>query len=160
MDILSQYFEFATFIVTLLGVPAAIFIYSKEQRLQRDEREYGTYDALDEKYIELQQLCIEYPELDIFDTPYKTPRKLTEAQEKQEEAIMLIRISIFERSFLMYQRTPTKAKSDQWQGWEDEINEWLERKNFRAVWDIHAPYYDKTFFSYFNRHPSAATEAA
>lgn len=160
MDILSQYFEFATFVVTLLGVPAAIFIYSREQRLQREEREYGTYDALDEKYIELQQLCIEYPELDIFDTPYKTPRKLTEEQEKQEEAIILIRISIFERAFLMYQRTPSKAKSDQWQGWEDEIKEWLERKNFREVWNIHAPYYDKRFFKYFNLHLPVVAKAA
>jgi len=160
MDILSQYFEFATFVVTLLGVPAAIFIYSREQRLQREEREYGTYDALDEKYIELQQLCIEYPQLDIFDTPYKTPRKLTEEQEKQEEAIILIRISIFERAFLMYQRTPSKSKSDQWQGWEDEIKEWLERKNFREVWNIHAPYYDKRFFEYFNLHLPVQAKAA
>ena len=157
MENLLQYFELATFIVTLMGVPAAIFIYTKEQRLQREEREYGTYDALDEKYIELQQLCIEYPELDIFDTPYAEPRKLTEEQQKQEEAIILIRISIFERAFLMYQRTPSKAKNEQWDGWDSEIKEWLERKNFREVWNMHAPYYDKTFFKYFNQYLSAST---
>jgi len=160
METISQYFELATFIVTLLGVPAAIFIYAKEQRLQREEREYGTYDALDEKYIELQQLCIEYPELDIFDTPYAVPRKLTEEQQKQEEAIILIRISIFERAFLMYQRTPAKAKSDQWAGWDGEIKEWLNRKNFRDVWDVHAPYYDKTFYQYFEQHLSSVAKSA
>lgn len=160
METIFQYFEFATFIVTLLGVPAAIFIYAKEQRLQREEREYGTFDALDEKYIELQQLCIEHPELDIFDTPYTAPRELTEQQQKQEEAIILIRISIFERAFLMYQITPAKAKSDQWEGWDGEIREWLERKNFRKVWDVHAPYYDKTFFQYFEQHLSSEAASA
>ncbi|NOR51566.1 MAG: hypothetical protein GQ470_03005 [Gammaproteobacteria bacterium] len=142
----------ATFVITILGVPGAIYIYTLEQRLLRDEREYGTYDALDDKYIELQQLCLEYSELDIFDTPYEESRKLTPEQEKQEEAILLIRISIFERAFLMYQRAPSKVKRDQWDGWDIEIKEWLERKNFRAIWDIHNSYYDQAFAKYFNQH--------
>ena len=51
MDSVSQYLEIATFIITILGVPAAIFVYIKEQENQRAEREYGTFDALDAKYI-------------------------------------------------------------------------------------------------------------
>ena len=151
MDALHQYFEFATFIVTLLGVPTAIFIYTKEQRLQREEKEYGTYDALDDKYIDLQQLCLEYSELDIFDTPFEAPIELTEPQQKQEEAILLIRISIFERAFLMYRRSPSKSKQDQWKGWDVEIKEWLERDNFRKVWDEHSPYFDKAFADNYNQ---------
>lgn len=148
MDVLAQYLEVATFVITILGFPAAIFIYLKEQKLQRDEREYGTYDALDDKYIEVQQLCLEYPELDIFDTPYETPRTLTEEQKKQEEAILLIRISLFERAFLMYQRAPTQAKADQWEGWDSEIKEWFDRDNFRKIWEVHGPYFDKAFVDY------------
>lgn len=151
MDALHQYFEFATFIVTLLGVPTAIFIYTKEQRLQREEKEYGTYDALDDKYIDLQQLCLDYSELDIFDTPFEAPIELTEPQQKQEEAILLIRISIFERAFLMYRRSPSKSKQDQWKGWDVEIKEWLERDNFRKVWDEHGSYFDKAFADNYNK---------
>ena len=147
MDLLSQYLEMATFVITIVGVPVWIYLYLKEQKLQRDEREYGTYDALDEKYIELQQLCLEYAELDIFDTPYETPNKLTE-----EEAILLIRISIFERAFLMYRRASTKATQDQWEGWDIEIKEWLERKNFRKIWDVHGEYYDKEFYQYLDSY--------
>jgi hypothetical protein len=151
MGSLHQYFEFATFIITILGVPAAIFIYLKEQKLQREENEYGTYDALDDKYIDLQQLCLEYPELDIFDTPYETPKELNEEQKKQEEAILLIRISIFERAFLMYRRSPSKSKLDQWEGWDIEIKEWLERDNFRKVWEEQSPYFDKAFADHYNQ---------
>ena len=149
METLAQYLEIATFIITILGVPFAIYMYLDEQKSQRAEREYGTYDALDDKYIDLQQLCLQYPKLDIFDTPFKNPNVLTEEDEKQEEAILLIRISIFERAFLMYQREAAQAKNDQWDGWKLEILEWLDRQNFRDIWEIHKQYYDKSFVNYF-----------
>ena len=128
MDTITQYLEIATFLITILGLPFALYIYIDEQNAQRAEREYGTYDALDDKYIELQQLCLQYPKLDIFDSPFVNPNILTEEDEKQEEAILLIRISIFERAFLMYQREAAKAKDNQWDGWEVDILEWLDRK--------------------------------
>ena len=156
MDVLSQYLEVATFVITILGVPTAIFIYVKEQRLQREEREYGTFDALDNKYIEIQQLCLEYPELDIFDTPYESPVELTEPQKKQEEAILLIRISLFERAYLMYRRAPENVKNDQWLGWDVEIKEWLDRDNFKKVWHEHGEYYDQEFYEYLNTYLASA----
>ncbi|PCI73489.1 MAG: hypothetical protein COB38_00015 [Gammaproteobacteria bacterium] len=154
MDIISQYLEIATFIITILGLPAAIFVYIKEQEHQRAEREYGTFDALDAKYIEIQQLCLENPQLDVFDSPFANPIELTEQQQKQEEAILLIRISIFERAFLMYQRTRSESKQSQWDGWELEIKEWFSRKNFITTWNEHGAYFDKSFFEHFNRYIS------
>ena len=150
MDTIAQYLEMATYLITILGLPFALYIYINEQKAQRAEREYGTYDALDDKYIELQQLCIQYPKLDIFDTPFVNPNTLTEEEQKQEEALLLIRISIFERAFLMYQREAAQAKANQWQGWEIDILEWLERKNFKLIWDEQKLYYDKTFVQHFD----------
>ncbi|WP_286269243.1 hypothetical protein [Thalassotalea hakodatensis] len=151
MEQLSQYLEIMTFIITIFGVPSAIFAYIKEQNKQRLEREYGTFDALDEKYIEIQQLCIEHPELDVFDSPYESPRELTETQKKQEEAILLIRIAIFERAYLMYNRVTFGSQTDQWQGWELEIKEWFLRNNFRQVWAVHGKYFDTSFFRHFEK---------
>lgn len=151
MDNLSQYLEMATFVITILGLPAAIYVYLKEQKQQRIEREYGTFDALDEKYIEIQQLCLEHPELDVFDSPYESPKSLNEEQKKQEEAILLIRISVFERAFLMYQRASTDQQKGQWLGWEEEIKEWFERDNFKATWTEHGSYFDQSFYEYFNQ---------
>jgi hypothetical protein len=45
MDLISQNLEIATFIITIMGVPAAIFLYLREQHQQRAEREYGTGEA-------------------------------------------------------------------------------------------------------------------
>jgi len=156
MNTIAQYLEVATYLITILGLPFALYIYVDEQKTQRAEREYGTYDALDDKYIELQQLCLQYPRLDIFDTPFVKPNTFTEEDLKQEEAILLIRISIFERAFLMYQREAAKAKTNQWEGWEIEILEWLERKNFNDIWNIHKQYYDKTFVEHFEQLLKAA----
>ena len=88
---------------------------------------------------------------DIFDSPFVNPNTLTEEDAKQEEAILLIRISIFERAFLMYQREAAKAKENQWYGWEVDVLEWLERKNFSDIWNEHKQYYDKTFVQHFDQ---------
>jgi len=82
MEQINSYLEIATHIAAIFGIPAAIFMYLREQKLQRAEREYGTYDALDDKYIELQQLCLQYPELDVFDTPKESTTSLREEQKK------------------------------------------------------------------------------
>lgn len=150
MEQLHFYLEMATFVVTIIGLPVAIISYFREQRALRDEREYGTYDVLDDKYIELQQLCLEHPRLDIFDTAFSSPNELNEGEQKQQEAILLIRISIFERAYLMYQRSTRKGKANQWLGWEVEINEWLARKNFLDVWHDQKEYYDQEFVEYFD----------
>jgi hypothetical protein len=144
------HFELASYVVTVLGVPAAIYVYMREQASLRYEREYGTFDSLDDKYIELQTLCLDHPNLDIFDTPFEQPPKLTPQQQKQEEAILLIRVAIFERAYLMYNRTSKGVKQSQWTGWEEEIIEWLERPNFAKVWAEHKRYYDSSFVSYFD----------
>ncbi len=154
MDTIHQCLEIATFVFTLFGVPIAIYIYVKEQKLQREEREYGTYDALDDKYIEIQRLCLEYPYLDIFDTPLERQKDLTEEEQKQEEAILLIRISIFERAFLMYRRTSSTKRKAQWEGWETDMKEWLKRKNYKDVWNKNSKYYDKNFVDYLNNYLS------
>ncbi|OUR73641.1 hypothetical protein A9Q78_02920 [Methylophaga sp. 41_12_T18] len=154
MEQLHFYLEMATFVVTIIGLPVAIISYFREQHALRDEREYGTYDVLDDKYIELQQLCLDHPRLDIFDTPFHSPNELDEGEQKQQEAILLIRISIFERAYLMYQRSTRQGKANQWLGWEVEINEWLERENFLTVWLDQKEYYDQEFVKYFDANIS------
>ncbi|MBK7918423.1 MAG: hypothetical protein IPJ94_19630 [Chloroflexi bacterium] len=55
-------------IATILGIPLAI-ILSLTKKAKRDVREYGTYDASADKYIDYLRLCMENPELDLYDIP-------------------------------------------------------------------------------------------
>jgi hypothetical protein len=152
IDIIRQTLQIITYGITIVGVPIGIFIYYKDQKSKREAREYGTYHALDNKYIELQQLCLNHTELDVFDTPFTNVKELSEVQKKQEESILLIRISIFERAYLMYQRSNSLNQNEQWKGWEIEMKEWLKRHNFQRVWSEHYHYFDRRFTDFLNKH--------
>ena len=56
MSTLTDYFQVAAHIVTILGLPLAIFLYYQEKKKGRRDREYGTYNALDDKYIQFLDL--------------------------------------------------------------------------------------------------------
>ena len=45
-------------VVQLIGIPVAIGVYGLNKRRERLDREYGTYHALDDKYIEYLKLAV------------------------------------------------------------------------------------------------------
>ena len=49
----------------------------------------------------------------------------------------------------MYQREA--AKDNQCDRWKIDILEWLERENFKNIWEAHKKYYDKTFVEHFDQ---------
>lgn len=152
IDTIRQSLQIITFVITIIGVPIGITLYYKDQKSKREAREYGTYHALDNKYIELQQLCLKHTELDVFDTPFTNVRELSEIQQKQEESILLIRISIFERAYLMYKLSNSLNQNEQWEGWEREMQEWFKRSNFQKVWSKHYHYFDRRFSDFLESH--------
>lgn len=143
-------------IITVIWLPYAIFAYLRENKNRRLERRKESYAKLDERYIEMQKLCLKYPKFDVFDTPKKNPKKLNKDQEKQEEALLLIRIAIFEMAFLELNSMSDEERESQMGGWYREIFEWIERDNFKKVWIEHSEYYDSTFAEYFNNQFRAA----
>ncbi len=148
---LSSILEMLSYLAQILGIPVAILVYRRESRRQQEDRLYGTYDALDDKYIELQQQCLEYPTLDVGDSELEAPKPLSELEEKQAEALLLIRISIYERAYLMYRRHNSNVKNTQWPGWEKGTIEWAGRKNFRKVWDKYHSYFDTDFSKHYQK---------
>ena len=60
----QQWLEATANIVTSLGIVfatgsliVAVWTYRAERRKERREREYGTYDDLDNKYVEFMYVC-------------------------------------------------------------------------------------------------------
>ncbi|MEX5281947.1 hypothetical protein [Nitrospira tepida] len=97
-DILEE----LSFLIVLVGVPIGLIQYFRAVKKEQIDREYGTYNALDEKFLEFQNMCLAHPDLDIFDVPDKTPGTLTAEQQKKELIAFTILFSIFERAYLMY----------------------------------------------------------
>lgn len=135
-------------VAAVLGIPAALFVYIQEKRRERIEREYGTYHALDEKYIEYLGLCLQYPELDMYGLPLEDKAALTPQQAIQQYALFEILVSILERAFLMYRDQSTRVKRTQWSGWQEFIADWCARQNFRALWKLLGEGYDREFVAY------------
>lgn len=139
-------------LVILLGVPLSIFVYYDEKKKERIEREYGTYDALDEKYLEFLQLCLEYPDLDVmWDIPVEWKINLTPERKRQEDILFSMLIAILERAYLMYRDQSTKIKRKQWSGWSAYMRQYLLKPNFRETWMEIREQWDEDFVAYMDQ---------
>lgn len=145
---LPGYLEVINKLVVILGLPLAYFQFIKAKRKERRDREYGTYNALDEKYLEFQRLCLEHPYLDIYDIPDKDPKDLTEQQKKEELILFTMLFSIFERAYLLYSDQDSDIKKKQWIGWDLYIKSYCERENFLNAWEVSGSTFDTDFEAY------------
>lgn len=137
--------EVASYVVIILGVPAALHQYRRKTLREQQDREYGTYNALDEKYLEFQRLCFDHPQLDIFDIPDSESRAETPEEQKQELIAFTMLFSIFERAYLMYRDQSSEIKRRQWTGWLEYLTDFCARENFRRAWRISGNTFDTTF---------------
>ena len=144
----------------LIGIPVGIALYVINKRKERLEREYGTYDALDNKYIDYLKLCLSHPDLDVADTPKPDMPALTADQRHRELVIFSILISIMERAFLMYMDKSDDVRANQWVGWDAYIHDWSGRSNFTAVLPVLTPQFDGNFVRYLNSIVSSTRAAA
>ena len=148
---LKDYLEMATYMVTILGVPAAIIVYFREKEKERNDREYGTYDALDDKYIEFLKLCLENKDLEIQAGKRLNIVELTQEQKIRSLIIYEILICLLERAFLMYKRHSSSIREGQWTGWDAYVTDWMKNENFREIWNSELNHqYDSDFLSYMN----------
>jgi hypothetical protein len=145
---LKDVFELLSYAAVVVGVPAGLFQYYRTVKKEQQDREYGTYNALDEKYLEFEKLCLEHPYLDVFDIPDQAPIQLTEPQKKEELIAFTMLFSIFERACLMYSDESTAIKQRQWTGWEEYIRRFCKRENFRRAWATSGNTFDTTFQDY------------
>ncbi len=146
-----NYLDAVSKIVIILGLPLAFIQYRVTKRREKRDREYGTYNALDEKYLEYQQLCLKYPYLNIFDIPDKNPIELNEEQKKEELILFTMLISIFERAYLLYTDQKSSIKEKQWLGWDSYIKSFCKRANFLNAWEISGSTFDTEFEQYMKK---------
>jgi hypothetical protein len=132
-------------LVVLIGVPTGLVQFYFKTRKERHDREYGTYNALDEKYVEFQLLCLDHPRLDVFDVPDAKPVELTFEEKKQELIAFTLLFSVFERSFLMYKDQSKKVREKQWTGWQTYLESYCVRENFRSAWQVSGHTFDQRF---------------
>ena len=125
-----EFLEGATYIVTILGLPFAIYIFALEQRKQRENEDEEINELLSRAYTDFLKLVIDHPDLKLR-SARSTP-DLTEDQQDQVFAMFEILISLFERVYvLLYEDGMTGRQLRLWLSWEDFMREWCRREDFR-----------------------------
>lgn len=145
---LKLYLEIISSVISIVGIPIAIWIFYRNKWKEKSDREYQTYNALDDKYIDFLVLCVDNADLDVYNE-----RKLILTPEQEHKRLVMyeILISIFERAFLMYKDHDSKIKREQWQGWLKYIIEWYEVESFKKAWMKLGDQWDSKFVDFMNK---------
>lgn len=141
----SRVLELAAYVVTVAGVPVAIGVFVYEKWRERREREERAFDELDAAYVEFTRLCLEHPDLDVLPSAVSSPQDLSSKQLREEEAILAILISLFERVYLTYENQSTAFRRQQRCGWIMFMKSYAVRPNFRRVWGEIGNQFDERF---------------
>jgi hypothetical protein len=152
--------EFASYVVTVVGLPLAIAAYVYEQRRERANEEEEVYQLLSDNYQDFLKVVLENSDLKLFSP---NPREVY-LNEEQRERMMLIfgmLISLFERAYLLLYEPGLKNRElRRWRSWEDYMLEWLRRDAFRAQLSELVKGEDPEFVAYILRLAQAAGFAA
>ena len=137
---------------TALGIPFALAAYLNAKWRERREQEYAAFHALDEKYADYLQLCIQHPRLDIYYIPIGDSEITLSPEEKiQQYALCEVLISLLERAYVMYRDQSTPIARSQWEGsWNAYMRTWAKRETFRRLWAELGNQFDDDFVNHMN----------
>lgn len=123
--------ELLSYVVTVIGLPLAIFVFIYEKRKERENEDEEVYQLLSDNYQEFLKIILANPDLKLF-SQAETP-ELTAEQKERMLIIFSMLVSLFERAYLlMYAETMTPEQLRRWHSWEDYMREWCMRADFRA----------------------------
>ncbi|WP_299426464.1 hypothetical protein [uncultured Meiothermus sp.] len=122
--------ELLSYVVTVIGLPFAIYLFFHEQRKERDNEEQETYQLLSDSYTDFLKLVLENPDLKLRST--QRTEGLTPEQRERMLVLFDILVSLFERAYLLvYESRMTSEQQRRWNSWEDYMREWCRRQDFR-----------------------------
>ncbi len=142
--------ELASYVVTVIGLPLAIFVFFFEQRKERDNEEEEVYQLLSDNYQDFLKVTLDHPDLRLF-ADEETPQ-LSDEQRERMFIIFSMLVSLFERAYLLlYEDDMTPRQARRWRSWEDYMSEWCQRADFRALLPVLLRGEDPEFAAYLQR---------
>lgn len=128
-----SWLEALSYIVTILGFPAAIFVFIYEQRRRLANEENELHRNLSEEYDNFLRLVLDNADLLLLRRS-SAPSTLTEEQSERKEIIFRMLVSLFEKAYIiLYSEGMGRDARRRWLSWEDDMREWCRREDFREV---------------------------
>ena len=142
--------ELASFVVTVIGLPAAITIFIYEQRRERRNEEDEVYQLLSNAYNDFLKVVIDNPDLRLR-SQSATPDLSAEQQERMLVIFDML-VSLLERAYLTaWSPRMTAEQKRRWNSWEDFMLEWLRRDDFYVHLPLLLKGEDPEFVAYLGR---------
>ncbi|MBI5718941.1 MAG: hypothetical protein HZC37_14825 [Burkholderiales bacterium] len=121
--------ELASFAVTVIGLPFAVWVFTMQQRKERENEEEEAYQHLADAYNDFLRVVLANSDLQL-----RTNSALPDATQGQKERMLVIfdmLISLFERAYLVAHKPEmTHAEQRRWNSWDDYMREWCRRDDF------------------------------
>lgn len=123
--------ELLSYVVTVVGLPLAIFVFLFEQRKERENEDEEVYQLLSDNYQDFLKIALDHPDLQLFSA--QPNPNLTAEQRERMLIIFNMLVSLFERAYLlMYEAQMSPKELRRWRSWEDYMREWCRRSDFRT----------------------------
>ena len=127
-----QTWELLSYIVTVIGLPCAIFVFLYEQRKERENEEEEVYQLLSDNYQDFLKISLDNSDLHLFSEDISSD--LTDQQKERLFIIFTMLTSLFERAYLLlYEEKMAPKQARRWNSWEDYIIEWCNTADYRAA---------------------------
>ncbi len=151
--------ELLSYVVTVVGLPFAIFVFLWERRRERLAEEEELHQSLAETYADFLKLVLSNSDLQLL---RRRPgqSELDDEQKERRHALFGILISIFERAYVMvFETHMNRQRRRLWQTWDDYIQEWCVRDDFRTALPELLRGEDPEFADYMRRSAEPSEES-
>lgn len=134
--------------IQLIAVPigVAVFVYAKVREIR--DREASTFTTLAEKYEAYLQVCLQHPDLPVFDGSDRNSRELSEDQQVRLHIVFCLWTSMLEHAYLLYRETRSAVRQAQWAGWQEYLDHWLLNPHYARLWPSIRTQFDRQFVQY------------
>ena len=145
-----EIWELASYIVTVVGLPLAIFVFVMERRKEQINDEEEIYLLLSDAYSDFLKLVIDNPDLRLL-SHAPTPN-LSDEQQERMLALFEILMSVFERAYILeHEDRMSSEQLRRWRSWEDYMREWCRRSDFHKLLPRLIQGEDPDFAAYLSR---------
>lgn len=147
---LKDAFEFASYVVTVVALPFAVWVFLVEQRKERENEEEEAYQHLSDAYNDFLKIVLDNADLQL-----RTNTALPNPTPEQNERMLVIfdmLMSLFERAYLVaYKDDMAPTEQRRWNSWDDYMREWCRRDDFFNALPLLMRGEDPSFQNYLRR---------
>lgn len=142
--------EIASFVVTVIALPFAVWVFMAEQRKERENEEEEAFQHLSDAYNDFLKVVLDNADLQL-----RSSAALPNPTPEQNERMLVIfdmLIALFERAFLVaYKDEMNPTEQRRWNSWDDYMREWCRREDFHNALPLLLRGEDPAFQAYIRR---------